>query len=249
MKAVQVTDLSNAIFIIPVRIKKVSMLVFFIVAFPSFATPQQTAHINFLPQWSGIAILPDSLIQTVKNEWIQFSSLKWYCSSLWVKFSDGSLWHDPKAHRLIDFTDKETCRINVPHLSDARITAIHFQLGVDSLTQAAGAMGQDLDPTNGMYWTWQSGYIHAKIEGTSSLSSHRKKEFALHLGGFKHPFNTIRQVHLPVDVPKKELLIVVDMASFTNACSFSSHHHIMSPSETACVLASQFASSFQLGQP
>jgi hypothetical protein len=32
---------------------------------------------------------------------------------------------------------------------------IQFQLGIDSLTNVSGAMGGDLDPTKGMYWTWQ----------------------------------------------------------------------------------------------
>lgn len=225
------------------------ILFIYALVFPWFAAAQKTTQISFQPHWKGSAIPTDSLINTDAEEWIQFSSIKWYCSSLKVSFSNGTQWQDTKAHRLIDFADSESSTIDITHPFDASITHIQFLLGVDSLTQAAGAMGHDLDPTNGMYWTWQSGYIHAKIEGTSGLSSHPKKEFALHLGGYRHPFNTLRQVTIPVHSPKNQLVIFMDMDSFINQCALASQHHIMSPSATACNLASHFASSFQLQQP
>ena len=38
-------------------------------------------------------------------------------------------------------------------------------LGVDSVLNYNGVHEGALDPINGMYWTWQTGYIHCKLEG------------------------------------------------------------------------------------
>ena len=61
--------------------------------------------------------------------------------------------------------------------SNIPFSKLKFQLGIDSLTNVSGAMGGDLDPTKGMYWTWQSGYINMKIEGKSNSCKTRKNQF------------------------------------------------------------------------
>jgi len=40
-----------------------------------------------------------------------------------------------------------------------------FQIGIDSIYNVSGAQTGALDPMNGMFWTWNSGYIMAKLEG------------------------------------------------------------------------------------
>jgi hypothetical protein len=51
------------------------------------------------------------------------------------------------------------------------ITGIRFLLGVDSARNVSGIQTGALDPARGMFWTWNSGYVMAKIEG-SSPSAH-----------------------------------------------------------------------------
>jgi hypothetical protein len=48
------------------------------------------------------------------------------------------------------------------------ISKITFSAGIDSLTSTAGIQKGVIDPINGMYWAWQSGYVNFKIEGKSS---------------------------------------------------------------------------------
>jgi hypothetical protein len=43
-----------------------------------------------------------------------------------------------------------------------------------------------------MFWTWNSGYIFLKMEGTSSSAP--SNDLTFHIGGFKAPNNTIRTV-------------------------------------------------------
>lgn len=62
-------------------------------------------------------------------------------------------------------------------------TAGMLMLGVDSALNYDGVHGGDLDPIHGMYWTWQTGYIHCKIEGIFELSG-KRVPLEFHLGGF-----------------------------------------------------------------
>ena len=52
----------------------------------------------------------------------------------------------------------------------------------------------DLDPLKGMYWTWQSGYINFKIEGSSPYVV-IKEQVCFHWW-FSTPFNAIQHVVL-----------------------------------------------------
>ena len=75
---------------------------------------------------------------------------------------------------------------------------IKFNLGIDSLTNVSGVMGGDLDPTKGMYWTWQSGYINFKMEGSSAVCPTRNHEFQFHIGGYQDPFYAMQTLELEV---------------------------------------------------
>ncbi|HYC28004.1 MAG TPA: MbnP family protein, partial [Chitinophagaceae bacterium] len=53
-----------------------------------------------------------------------------------------------------------------------------------------------LDPAKAMFWTWNSGYIMAKLEGNSPLSSQPNNKFEYHIGGFSGADNVLKQVTL-----------------------------------------------------
>ena len=57
-------------------------------------------------------------------------------------------------------------------------------------------MGGDLDPTKGMYWAWQSGYINFKMEGSCSQCLATKNNFEFHLGGYQQPFYAMQTIEL-----------------------------------------------------
>jgi hypothetical protein len=228
---------------------KLNFSVPLILMFPYYAMSQANTEITFQSSWEDVTMHLDSQYRNNNSEWIQFSALKWYCSDLQVTFSNHVRWQHTKRHLLLDFSEPETTKIIIPHALDLSVIEISFTIGIDSLTQSAGAIGDDLDPTNGMYWTWQSGYIHTKIEGNTSLSNHPKREFAMHLGGYRHPLNTVRQVTFPVRSHLGNIVITADLTSFIRGCNLNTNHHIMSPSKTASDLATLFASSLNLKEP
>lgn len=82
---------------------------------------------------------------------------------------------------------------------------IAFTIGVDSAKNVSGAQTGALDPANGMFWTWNSGYIMAKLEGYSPLSKEVNNKIEYHIGGFKEPNSVLKRVVL----------------SFPNATEFS----------------------------
>jgi hypothetical protein len=85
------------------------------------------------------------------------------------------------------------------HISDFTeeiIDSITFQLGVDSVSHYAEIGSIGILPNSDMYWSWQSGYIHFKLEGKDN-SSHQKYQY--HLGGFQSPFRCDQKIGLAVD--------------------------------------------------
>lgn len=73
---------------------------------------------------------------------------------------------------------------------------LHFLLGVDSARNVSGVQSGALDPLKGMFWTWNSGYIFAKLEGMSPDATTPGNMVEYHIGGFRVPYNAARQIEL-----------------------------------------------------
>ena len=105
-------------------------------------------------------------------------------------------------------------------------------------------MAGDLDPTKGMYWAWQSGYINMKMEGKSSSCKTRKNEFQFHIGGYMKPNYAMRKVEL---VSKNQNLnITIDVAEFFSELKLSETNSIMIPGKKAMKLADYSIKMFKI---
>lgn len=91
---------------------------------------------------------------------------------------------------LVDFSDSITTSIKLSILP-FQYNRISFVIGVDSARNVSGAQTGALDPAKGMFWTWNTGYIMAKLEGNSSSSP--SGIFEYHIGGFKESENVIKK--------------------------------------------------------
>jgi hypothetical protein len=98
---------------------------------------------------------------------------------------------------LVDFADSVSTEIKIPVLSFA-YDRIAFTIGIDSARNVGGAQTGALDPAKGMFWNWTTGYIFAKLEGTSPASTESGNKFEFHIGGFSGADNAIRKVTLPL---------------------------------------------------
>ncbi len=81
-------------------------------------------------------------------------------------------------------------------VTPGRYTQLKFILGVDSARNVSGIQSGVLDPMNGMFWTWNSGYIYAKMEGNSAVSTAVNKMIEYHIGGFRWPYSAINDIVL-----------------------------------------------------
>jgi hypothetical protein len=111
---------------------------------------------------------------------------------------------------LVDHEDSASRNIKLTAPADT-FSSIVYTLGVDSARNVSGAQTGALDPAHGMFWTWASGYVMAKLEGHSPVSTLSGQAFTLHIGGYKSPFITIRQIQLPI----QENIVVARDTSIT----------------------------------
>lgn len=174
---------------------------------------------------------------------VSIEACRFYVSHFCFLKGKDTVWKEPNSVHLTDAFKGETQKLLFKTSRKFDFDRISFQLGIDSTTNVSGAMGGDLDPTTGMYWSWQSGYINFKAEGKSSLCVNADKTFQFHLGGYASPFTSLQNIILKVSA-KNILAINFDMETFLTKTGLSRQNHIMSPSQKAVELSKFVASCF-----
>lgn len=177
---------------------------------------------------------------------LSFSTIKFYLSSFRFHFSDNSVYKMKNSYHLIDLTNK-TQNISFPklNLDNKALKKIQFNIGVDSLMSVSGAMKNDLDPINGMYWAWQSGYINFKIEGTSSSCMTRNNKFQFHVGGYLKPNYAMRTIVLNIKENNvNEINLGLDIENLFQTISLKEMNTIMIPGNEAMIFADLFSKAF-----
>ncbi len=170
-------------------------------------------------------------------------TFQFYVSNIQL-FNESELVHTcEKTAFLVDVFDSESLSLIIEMPYRTSYTHIKFNIGVDSVTNVSGALGNDLDPTKGMYWTWQSGYINFKIEGSHVNCPSRNNQFQFHLGGYRHPFNALQTVQLSVK-NSDVINIGILLDAFFDHIDIRSTHHVMSPTNISVQLSNQLPKLF-----
>lgn len=165
-------------------------------------------------------VLYDSTYTNPFGESFQLNKLKYYITN--ISASDGrkSSWIKDNYHLINQQIDSSlTFTMDVPA---RHYEVIYFLLGVDSAANESGAQTGALDPLNDMFWTWQSGYVMFKLEGTSPQSKVMNNKIEYHLGGYKGTNSVLDTVRLPVQLHVMEgktttVVINADMDKFWDA--------------------------------
>lgn len=204
----------------------------------------QALSLQLQPVFSGETMALEKPFRAANGDSLTLSTLKFYLGNFGL-WKNGRVVFAGRTHHLLDLEDENSLRLtfNLPEKTD--IDSLAFDLGVDSLTTASGAMGGDLDPTRGMFWTWQSGYINLKVEGFSSKCPTRAGAFAFHLGGYLPPFQTVRRVVVPLP-PTDEVRLDFDLAPFFQKIDWQNKSGIMSPGAEAVRLMDVLAGCFRV---
>ena len=166
-----------------------------------------------------------------QGDTVKCSALKLYLGGFSFLKSGEVVAQWPLDYFLVDVSDATSTSFLLPEVPSTEFDEVSFNIGVDSRLQADGPHGGALDPANGMYWTWQNGYIYAKVEGTISRNSEPAKAFAWHLGGYQGANNAVQRCTFPCN--RHKVRLTMDWSELFGLIRESNDNHIMSPSLNA----------------
>jgi hypothetical protein len=153
--------------------------------------------INFSAIVDTAALVYGQEYQNFFNEPYKISAFKFYVQRIQMINTDsGKVFELPKdQYHLVDFGDSNTTKIKVG-IQPFKYNRIAFTIGVDSARNVSGAQTGALDPAKGMFWTWNTGYIMAKLEGNSPVATTPNNKFEYHIGGFRTGENVVEKITL-----------------------------------------------------
>jgi hypothetical protein len=189
------------------------------------------------------------------GEKITFTTLRYYISNVKLKKEDGTWWSQPESYHLVTVDENTAPEFELDAVPVGKYTAIEYTIGVDSTRNVSGAQTGALAPSNGMFWSWLTGYIFIKAEGTSPESGSSNGEFKYHIGGFKNSNNTNAIRTTTVDFPgilevkggehHAKVHFYVNCARFWHGgISLNDIHTLMMPGANALTLADNFQGAF-----
>lgn len=213
---------------------------------------QQTITIQFR-NTIGIDVLQlGETYKTSLGEDVTINKYKYYISKIFLVDSDIKYYGFPNDYYLIDEADSATKTITIT-TGAKRINDIQFLLGVDSIKNVSGVQTGVLDPMHGMFWTWNTGYVMAKIEGVSSVAKVPGNLFSYHVGGFKTGESTMRFIRLNIgeNIKTNNLKIVIEADinkwfQSVHNIKIAKHPICHSPGNLAMQIADNYATMFKI---
>jgi hypothetical protein len=169
------------------------------------------------------------------------SNFRFYSQSNELIFTDSNAFLIELSDSVLTHTITIDCPVNVTPKT------IVYSIGLDSVSNTSGALSGALDPLNGMFWTWQSGYIHLKLEGTFFKTGRPKTALEFHLGGYRWPNATL--IDKQVDIKSDKIIVDIQLNEFLKYLNEGGSTKIMSPGPLAKQLFNTFSNSFVPMQP
>jgi hypothetical protein len=187
------------------------------------------------------------------------SKFNYFISNVvWTK-TDNSVYAEPSSFHLVKQSDAASRSITIENVPVGNYKSVSFVLGVDSARNVSGAQTGDLDPAKSgdMFWSWNSGYIFLKMEG-SFLEAGNPKHFEYHIGGFGGVNKTQRTIHLNFGTEEAKLTLStvpqVKVKVNLNECfknpntmDFKSYPSIIMPGNNARLFADNYSKMFSIG--
>lgn len=201
---------------------------------------QEKKSIQFVPFFNNLPLEIGKKYVLNDSTWFEFSTCRFYVSNLSF-LNEGKLKEKVSEFYLIDLEEPKSLFVDI---KNTQFDQVSFSIGIDSTTNVSGILDGALDPINGMYWAWNSGYINFKLEGTSSESTEKSKSFEFHLGGYLAPFQTIQTVNLPIQTSLDPILIQFDIYHFIQSVDFNKTSNVMIPGLNAVQISTILPSIF-----
>lgn len=133
---------------------------------------------------------------TATGEQFKVSTFEYYLSNIKFTKSDGTTYAAPDTYFLVDQATAKSLSFTVPNVPVGDYTGVSFIVGVDAqktgLTDPLTFTGKfdDLNQAKNMYWSWNSGHIFMKMEGTL-ISTSPAQVLRCHVGGYTAPYDAV----------------------------------------------------------
>lgn len=210
------------------------------------------SSIHFKIIFNGQTWQRDSVYINKAGEALQINRFMFYTSKWKMVKSNNDTIPLSNEHFLMDADNATSLELAFKIPSEAK--KILFNMGVDSVKNTTGIQTGILDPAKGMFWTWRTGYIMAKLHGVSASAKTAGNRFSYEVGGFEFPYNSVRtiELELPLLQQKNKPFIIL-----TNLAIWFSGKHLIKISENpnchntgklAMQLADNYSTMFSIQQ-
>lgn len=192
----------------------------------------------------------DSIYYNSAKEALQINRFMFYTSQWTAINTQDDTIELSKEHYLMDIQDVQTLKL--PFQVPADVKKIIFNIGVDSIKNTTGIQIGVLDPARGMFWTWRSGYIMAKLQGISPDAKTAGNRFSYEVGGFQSPYNAVRTIVLtlsPIKAKKQSLTIQTHLEKWFSGkelIKISENPNCHNAGKLAMQLADNYATMFTI---
>ncbi|MFN8349760.1 MAG: MbnP family protein [Spirosomataceae bacterium] len=159
-------------------------------------------------------VLGNGTYKNTSGESFTVTGFNYFISNISLKKADGTVYTYPQdsSYFLIREANVDSKKVLLKGIPTGDYTELRFMIGVDSLrntmdlSRRKGVLDPgDVSHDDGMYWSWNSGYIFLKLEGISPqvpADAAGNQKYRYHIGGFggynAKTFNNIRTVTLPL---------------------------------------------------
>lgn len=150
---------------------------------PEATTGSLTLHFENMVGDSALVLHTKNYV-SANNDTFTVSKFNYYISNIKLIKSDMSVFSETESYHLLKSNDLTSMDISLSNVPVGNYIGIEMMIGVDSTRNVSGAQTGALDPANGMFWSWSSGYIMMKLEGNSPQSTASGNNLMLHTGGF-----------------------------------------------------------------
>jgi hypothetical protein len=233
-----------------IRSKKIKLVTLVVLFANSILFAQENyLKIEINPFFKTKVLEKKSWYVSKNNDSLQFTKIKFYLTDFKILTKEGKIKQLPNSDFLVGIFNGESKSILLENVSYKTGDQLLFNIGVNEKMNTSGALSGALDPANGMYWSWQSGYINFKIEGKSPSCSTRKNKFQFHIGGYKKPFAATRSKSVTIANAINNVLIIdFDIATLFDSIDISNLNQVMIPGKEAVEIADILPDLFSLNE-
>jgi hypothetical protein len=228
--------------------KKVVAVLFCIVGLQAFrflpADESRKLTLKFKPVFGEKALVLEKEKYVSGRDTFTIDRFRFYISAVKLVLESGEIYNESESFHLLDADSVEN-KIVLKNIPSGNIKTIEFFIGIDSLTNVSGALGGDLDPANGMYWSWNSGYINAKLEGRCNKLTTLNNAFEFHIGGYLPPYCAVRKVTVPLNSEGGVITLLADASAWFRGVELEKNNSIVIPGAAAMKMADSYSKMFR----